>query len=682
MGSDGESAEESQPTESDCSGDESPPDTPASNEKTDFSSSDHSSAPPVSGGASIGSIDPTAFRSIVEAGHDGIVVFDADCHVTYIDPAFDQTFSTDAEAVIGKRVTAVDGLVPFDSATLETIADAVTAVGPKGTEATTSRTVETGLDDGLTAELQFARLPAAVDVGDVVATVRDVTERSRAERELRESRRKIERLHDAATEIVACRTEQEVADRAVRAAEEILDFDVCSLTLRRGEWFVPVAVSSESPEDGVDRYHKDEGLLGKTYQTGESHRVDDVHADSTSKPADDAYRSGISVPIGDLGVFQATATEVAAFDDDDIELAETLLSHVAETLRRINTETELREREAELVTQRDRFAALFENVPDPVVSFRFEDDEPIVADVNGPFESVFGYDESVIIGDSIDEHIVPDERADEATALNDVLQSGERLQTATQRKTTDGLRDFLLNVVPVDDTEEQLRGYAIYTDITEQKERERELEQQNERLDEFASIVSHDLQNPLSVAEGYLELARETGETAHFDEVTTAHERMRQLIDELLVLAREGQVTGEHTTVNLGEAASQAWLSIDAPNATLIVEVEKTVEADYDRLVELFENLFGNAVDHAGADCTITVKAADNGVAVVDDGPGFDDDPEKLFEPGYTTADDGTGFGLTIVRRIASAHGWEVNAVDNDDEGARFTIQCDSTASN
>jgi signal transduction histidine kinase len=229
-------------------------------------------------------------------------------------------------------------------------------------------------------------------------------------------------------------------------------------------------------------------------------------------------------------------------------------------------------------------------------------------------------------------------------------------------------------------------GYAIYTDVTDQKEHERELERQNERLDEFASVVSHDLRNPLNVAEGRLELARETGDPEHFDTVERAHGRMRRLIEGLLELARQGRQLGETTPVSLADAAEVAWGTVDGDGADLRIEGSPpTVLADRDRLSQLFENLFSNAVEHSSTDPdsrasgdgtpTVTVGPLPDGDGffVADDGPGVPpEERDRVFESGYTTAEDGTGFGLAIVRSIAEAHGWSVSLTESEAGGTRF----------
>ncbi|UIO98435.1 HAMP domain-containing histidine kinase [Halobaculum sp. CBA1158] len=210
-------------------------------------------------------------------------------------------------------------------------------------------------------------------------------------------------------------------------------------------------------------------------------------------------------------------------------------------------------------------------------------------------------------------------------------------------------------------------------------ERTERLERQNERLDRFAAIVSHDLRNPLNVAEGYVELARETDDVATLDEALDALDRMDDLIDSVLTIAREGRVVDDPESVDLSAVAAQAWSTVDAAEATCSVAEDATVEADRERLRTLLENCFRNAVQHAGDDVTVTVEPlADGGFAVSDDGPGIPpEDRDAVFDRGYTTADDGTGFGLAIVRDIADAHGWTAAVAESDAGGARFEFSPD-----
>ena len=207
----------------------------------------------------------------------------------------------------------------------------------------------------------------------------------------------------------------------------------------------------------------------------------------------------------------------------------------------------------------------------------------------------------------------------------------------------------------------------------EHREYQADLEATNDQLEEFASIVSHDLRNPLTVASGHLDLARQEYESDHLERVAEAHDRMERLIEDILTLARDGDMIDELAPAAVGGVAESAWRTVDTDGATLDVTATGDVLADASRLTQLFENLYRNAIEHGDYSVTVTVSDIEDGFAVADDGPGFGDvDTDRLFDAGYTTSEDGTGLGLRIVARIADAHGWTVDAMERASGGARF----------
>ncbi|PSP72776.1 hypothetical protein BRC86_11865 [Halobacteriales archaeon QS_3_64_16] len=213
--------------------------------------------------------------------------------------------------------------------------------------------------------------------------------------------------------------------------------------------------------------------------------------------------------------------------------------------------------------------------------------------------------------------------------------------------------------------------------ILERREHQQELEGQNERLGEFASVVSHDLRNPLTVADGYLEVARESGEDAHFEKIATAHDRMGSLIEDVLALTRQGKAVGDVRPVSLSNIAEAAWNTVETNDAELVTDGElETVEDDASRLEQLFENLFRNALEHGGKSVTVRVGRSERGFFIADEGPGIpEDERESVFEHGHTTSAEGTGLGLSIVATIAEAHGWTVAVSESESDGARFEIE-------
>lgn len=232
-----------------------------------------------------------------------------------------------------------------------------------------------------------------------------------------------------------------------------------------------------------------------------------------------------------------------------------------------------------------------------------------------------------------------------------------------------------LETCPVDIEGEPRHGLAITQNVTEERHRKRELKRQNERLEMFAGIISHDLRNPLNVAEGFLAQEQETNASENLVRVERALTRMRRIIEDLLTAARQGRAVEETELVELDAVTRDAWKMIEADEATLVADTDQTVVADVSRLQTLLENLFRNAVEHGGDDVTVTVGSLPEGFYVGDDGPGIPADARtQVFEPGYSTREEGTGFGLLIVKDIAEAHGWEVELGESGTGGARFEI--------
>ncbi|MFC6753277.1 ATP-binding protein [Halorubrum tibetense] len=400
----------------------------------------------------------------------------------------------------------------------------------------------------------------------LVCVCRRPPHRRSTEHRLRERKREIESLHEVATDMGTCSTPEEVYDTVIRAVERILQFDFAIVDAAVDGTLVPRAVSSNL--DGEGYYEEtpidaEDSVAAEVYRTGETNVVDDVREHSAA-PADSEFRSVLTVPIGDAGMFQSASKSIGAFDEHDRRAVELLVAHARARLAQLDTEQELRRRT-------------------------------------------------------------------------------------------------------------------------------RELERQNDRLEEFASVVSHDLRNPLNVAQGRLGIARQecaaagevgTAVDEHLGIVGSAHERMEELIGDILALAKQGATDIAAESVPLNEVATETWTIVDTGDATLRVDADRTVRADRNRLRQLLENLFRNSVEHGSADSrggsgvTVWVGGLTDGFYVADDGPGIpDDEHDAVFETGFTTQPDGTGFGLAIVEGIVDAHDWDVSVTESESGGVRFEFR-------
>jgi len=744
----------------------------------------------------------------------------------------------------------------------------------KGSEEIASDAISAGVTD-------YLQKGAGRDRYEMLAnSVANALGRRRAERDLREVNAKVTAIHEFATGLASVTDVVTVFERTVDAAEDILEFDRCVAARRRGDQVVPAALSESVTEDEIRAFDVGEGVVGTTIAEERTMVVDNVSADpadpddledptnanrpssrgdqrdgaEVAEPVADDVRSAISVPIGSHGVLQAVSDGFAAFDERDVEFAELLATHAADAIEQIEAKNELKQ-------ERDRLAALFEDLPLPAGRTVIHEDGGRRLDAtNESFEETFGY--------SADEHgyaEIRDAVVPEGAARIDgesVLERGEPSRIEVRRHATDGLRDFILHVIPAQRSEEAI-VYSIYADIDDQKrvertlrrlhattremfggedreeiatlaaraaidilefpssgvrlydpeanvlcptaisdeataafgdrppfgpgdgrvweafearepvvvddldavdtavgygdirsllvvplgdhgamplgsrepnafdetdlqlarvlaanvtvaldhaerteqlrDRDAALQREIDRLEKFAGLVSHDLRSPLNVATGRTDMVRSLTDDeavlAELDRVEDAHDRMSQLIEDLLALARQGRTVDEIESVPLDEAAERAWGTVGTANATLDASDATTaVDADPERLRTLLENLFANSVEHGttdgrpedgdsvehgstdgqsegGDDLTVSVGSLPGGFYVADDGSGFDIDPDEATDYGRSSTATGTGFGLAIVREIAAAHGWELSVADDD--GARFEFRTD-----
>lgn len=326
--------------------------------------------------------------------------------------------------------------------------------------------------------------------------------------------------------------------------------------------------------------------------------------------------------------------------------------------------TDHKERENELTQTRKEYQALFNGMND--AAWVIDTDMEFLA-VNDVAVERTGYTREELL--SMRPHDVDAGlNDDDITALIEEMPEDEIQVFETIRETKDG------GEIPVE-ISSSLVTYqgetailSIGRDISDRKQREEQLEQ-------FASIVSHDLRNPLNVAEGRLELAREECDSEHLDTLARAHERMNALINNLLTLAREGETIDKSETVDLARLVDDCWENVATAGATCRIDIDRRVRTDPTRLQQLFENLFRNAVEHGGDGVAVTIGTLDDGFYVEDDGSGIPkNERDDVFEAGYSTTKDGTGFGLSIVKQIVEAHDWEIHVTDSSEGGARFEI--------
>ena len=558
---------------------------------------------------------PIARDQSMEYMNEAVIVLDDATRIIDLNPAAERILSRSGAALVGTPATEA---LPELAEALDGITDDATS------EVQTELTVSDGGDRRC---LDVRVSPVGVSVGDpagYAVLLRDITARKTAEERAETRRRKIEDLHRIARDLNAARTREEVFQRAVDGGAEVLDADVCRLAVEDDGSLVPAASSGDEPVDRYDPQPADSGVAGATFQSNAPILVDDLEDTRSATPA--------------------SGPEPGPYLTDGPQPA-----------------------------------------TDPEPAYRALLSAPI-GDL-GTIQALAAE---------------PGAFSDDDREVLELLTT--HIETAVQRA----------------DAESELRT-------------------ERDRLEEFASVVSHDLRNPLNVAQGRIELLKDQTTSDHVEPIDRSLSRMETIITDVLTLAREGNAVSEVESVDLGACVEDAWATVDTGSAVLEHPSDLgTVDADAGRLRRLLENLVRNAVEHGstgshsntrgdaaehgtrdrrtesddadpGTDSgsvrdtddadpgtdpgsvrdadgatdpavTVRVGRIDGGAGfyVEDDGPGIPpDERDAVFEHGYTTGSGGTGLGLTIVERIADAHGWTIAVTESDAGGARFEIRTD-----
>jgi|ERR1051326_3253147 PAS domain S-box-containing protein len=363
-------------------------------------------------------------------------------------------------------------------------------------------------------------------------------------------------------------------------------------------------------------------------------------------------------------------------------------------------------------------SAIVESAEDAIVSKTLDG---IVTSWNRGAEQLFGYTEQEMLHQPIS-RLIPPDHPDEEPQILAKLKRGERIEHyETQRIRKDGtIVHISLSVSPVRDSAGRIIGASkIARDITDRrridelerrvqertaelKEANAELARSNAELEQFASVASHDLQEPLRTIANFTELL-EKGYKHALDEnakiyitfIVDGAKRMQLLISDLLTYSRVGAKPTGFSQISMDVAVKNALQnlhkSISGSGARIAFDPLPVVFGDEMQLVALFQNLIGNAIKFRGREplqIRICAEENDEGwqFSIRDNGIGIDlRNKEKifvLFQRLHTREEyDGTGIGLALCKKIVERHGGRIWVESTPGEGStfHFTIRKEAT---
>ncbi|WP_241692970.1 PAS domain S-box protein [Haloarcula limicola] len=348
----------------------------------------------------------------------------------------------------------------------------------------------------------------------------------------------------------------------------------------------------------------------------------------------------------------------------------------------VRDRTELEQAREDLRDERDRFSYLFNNLPDAVAETESGDDGSVVRSVNPAFTDVFGVDHATALDERLGEFVQPPTEAssEESSRFTDA-DGNETVRTAEiRRRTDDGFRDFLFRGIPYRRDDGRVWGFCIYTDITDQKERERRLEVLNR-------VLRHNLRNDLTVVLGLADaLAARLDDEDH---LSLLDRLQRKTADVASLSDRAREI---ERSIRRGDADSAPVPVVEAV-ASLVETYERshdvTVETAFPetdaraadgRFTRVVEELLNNGVEHAGADpglsLEIGVTEREVSVTVADEGPGIPAHELDVLtgEEPITQLSHSSGLGLWLVVWLTESYGGTVTFDGTDETGTVVTL--------
>jgi len=604
------------------------------------------------------------YRGLLEAAPDAMVVLNQDGEIVLLNLQAEKQFGYQRDELVGQKVK---NIIP------EGFAERLIADGTRSAAAALAQQIGTGIElsgrrkDGSAFPIEIMLSPLESAEGILVtAAIRNISVRKDAERHLAQMEGRYRGLLEAAPDaMVVVNQDGEIVLLNVQAEKQF--------GYRRDE-LVGQKVKNIIPEGFAER----------------------LISDSTRSAAD-ALAQQIGTGIELIARRKNGSDFPIEIMLSPLESAEGIL--VTAAIRDISVR---KDAERHLAQMEGRYRGLLEAAPDAMVVVN-QGGEIVLLNVQA--EKQFGYRRDELVGQKV-KNIIPEgfaERliADALRSAEDALaqQIGTGIELTGRRKNGS---DFPIEIMlsPLESAEGILVTAAI-RDITKRKKAEahllqkvEELNRSNEELGQFAYIASHDLQEPLRMVASYTQLLsrRYKGKLdSDADEFISfavdGASRMQRLIRDLLAYSRVGTIEMDLLDTSSEEALQQALINlrgaIEEKGALVTHDPLPTVLADETQLIQLFQNLVGNAIKYQNPGVPrVHISAAKNGgkkwmFSVKDNGLGIDPQYfEKIFGVFQRLHKReefaGTGIGLAICKKIVERHGGSISVESQPGQGSTF----------
>ncbi|MGA2632243.1 MAG: PAS domain S-box protein, partial [Terriglobia bacterium] len=576
--------------------------------------------------------------------------------------------------------------------------------------------------DGRPTDVEFVSNSYQVDGKKVIqCNVRDITQRKRAEKQLRRLNR-------------ALRTISECNQVLVRATDELdLNNQICRILVEHGGYRMAWVGYAEQDEARsvrpVAQAGHDEGYLaearvtwadtergrgptGKAVRSGTVCVVRQTSTEPNYEPwRAAAMRHGFASAIGlplvanghTLGALTLYAGEVGAFDDAEVKLLTELANDLAYGIQALRVRAAHLQAEISLIRLRKAVEASGE------VIF-MTDRDSIITFINPEFTRVYGYTEAEVVGKTTPRILKSGtlQPADYASFWKTILEKRVARGEIVNKTKNGRLVSVHSSVNPVLDEGGHIAGFlAIQRDVSERKQMEQQFRQAQkmEALGQLAGGVAHDFNNLLTVISGYSELladglGQDGPRIEQLKQIQNAAGRAASLTRQLLAFGRRQTMVMEVMDINSAVARAEKMLRrVIGENIELVTRPAPglgRVKADPGQVEQVVINLAINARDAMPQGGKLIIATANVEVSpddsrcrsglkpgayvlltVADTGSGIDPRIKaNIFEPFFTTKErgKGTGLGLATVYGIVQQSGGFVSVETELGSGSTFKV--------
>jgi PAS domain S-box-containing protein len=349
-----------------------------------------------------------------------------------------------------------------------------------------------------------------------------------------------------------------------------------------------------------------------------------------------------------------------------------------------------------LADERERFVSLFEYLPDPVLEVEFggealrgssnrtepDYDGPVVRSINSAFAETFGTSEAELVGEPAIESLVPTDDRETVQRLHEQLTEAGAGTVEVRRRTVDGYRYFVLRAVAFDAEEGLSRAFAIFTDITDQRRRENQLQI-------LTRVLRHNVRNDMSVVLNY---ADQIADDTDDESIRSMAEAIHDRADHIVAVSRRAQslegsiarAVTDGTVVDLRAVVEEAVEEVTEahPAATVSVGGSESIPVGGgERMHAVVVELLSNSIQHNDAanpsvDVSIRRDGTDAVVEIADDGPGIPEEDRAVVtgEREITQLSHASGLGLWSVRFFLDVYGGDLD-FETTDAGTTVTVR-------